>query len=69
MATAQVIVIAAMIGAVAAGVTWFGWELVQNAAVSMRTAAAKRKAAAEEAERKKREALEAEVRSEAEGQG
>ena len=68
----QIIVISVMAGAVAAGLTWFGWSLCQNLRVVARKAAARRKAKAkakpEAAAKKKREAPEAEEGSEAEGQ-
>jgi len=70
MHSAQIVVIAMMVGAVAAGLTWFGWDLCQNLRVVVRNAAARRKAKAEAdaAAQKKREAAEADARSEAKPQ-
>ena len=68
MRLAQIIVIAVMVGAVAAALTWFGWDLCQNLRVVARKVAARRKAKAEAAAQKKRETPEAEARSEARGQ-
>ena len=68
MRLAQIIVIAVMVGALAAGLTWFGWDLCQNLRVVARNAAARRKAKAEAAAQKKTEAPEADARSEAKGQ-
>ena len=64
----QIIAISVTVGAVAAGLTWFGWTLFQNLRVAARNAAARRKAKAEAAAQKKREAPEADARSEAKGQ-
>ena len=64
----QIIVISVMAGAIAAGLTWFGWSLCQNLRVVARKAGARRKAKAEAAAQKKREAPEAEDHSEAESQ-
>jgi len=68
MRSAQIIVIAVMVGALAAALTWFGWDLCQNLRVVARNAAARleAKAKAEAAAQKKRDAPEAEERSEAE---
>ena len=68
MRLAQIIVISVMVGALAAGLTWFGWDLWQNLRVVARKVAARRKAKAEAAAQKKLEAAEAEARSEARGQ-
>ena len=68
MRLAQIIVIAVMVGAVAAALIWFGWDLCQNLRVVARNAAARRKAKAEAAAQKKREALEGDARREAASQ-
>jgi len=68
MQSAQIIVIAVMVGAVAAALTWFGWDLCQNLRVVAHSAAARRKAKAEAAAPKQRDAAEADARSEAASQ-
>ena len=68
MRLAQIIVISVMVGAIAAGLTWFGWDLCQNLRVVVRKVAARRKPREEAAAQNKLEAAEAEVRSEAKGQ-
>ena len=55
-------IIAALVGFAAAGLTWFGWDLVQNLHASMQASGQRRWVKARDAAEKKKAALEDEVR-------
>jgi len=56
------IALSVLVGIIAAGLVWFGWAFTQNLGASINIFLEKKRALAAEAERRRREEIEAQVR-------